>query len=242
MQSSMSIHPPRNTSEVRRALLSWAAVHLREFPWRDRGTCIYQVLIAEVLLKRTTARAAARMFASFITRFPDLESIDKASIEDLEEALAPVGLYRQRATGLKQMAEYLRREHGGQIPDNLPDLLKVPHLGPYSSRAVLSFGHGEPAAVVDSNVQRILSRLYRRLLAEAPSLSAVQEVADLLLDTSEHRQFNWALLDLGAVVCRYDRPRCPDCPLAGLCDYSKWYQEPVRSDTLTPPPLSRGQE
>ena len=221
MQNSMSIHPPRNTSEVRRALLGWAAVHLREFPWRDRGTCVYQVLIAEVLLKRTTARAAARVFAGFITRFPDLESIEKASIEDLEGALAPVGLYRQRATGLKQMAQYLRRERGGQIPDNLPDLLKVPHLGPYSAGAVLSFGYGRPAAIVDSNVQRVLGRLYQCQLGESPTLSATQALADVLLDPEAHQVFNWALLDLGAVVCRYDVPRCRACPLSSVCEYFK---------------------
>ena len=219
MQSSRSIHHPRNTSEVRRALLDWAAVHLREFPWRDRGTCVYQVLIAEVLLKRTTARAAARTFAGFITRFPNLASIERASTEDLEEALAPVGLHRQRATGLKQMAEYLKREHGGQVPDNLSDLLKVPHLGPYSAGAVLSFGYGRPTAIVDSNVQRVLGRLYQCLLGKSPALSATQALADVLLDPEAHQAFNWALLDLGAIVCRYDVPRCRVCPLSGLCDY-----------------------
>ena len=233
--------PPEVTG-VRKALLAWAADHLREFPWRDVGVSRYGVVIAEVLLKRTTAQAAARVYLAFIGRYPDFQSIWEAPVEEVEELLTPVGLYHQRAKGLKEMAEYLIRVHCGKIPDNLLDLVKVPHLGPYSARAVLSFGHGEPAAVVDSNVQRIFGRLYRGSLGDRPPLSAVQEVADLLLDTAEHRQFNWALLDLGALVCRYDRPRCSDCPLAGLCDYSKWCQEPGRVDTLTPSPLNRGQE
>ena len=154
----MSIRQPSNTVKVRRALLAWAADHLREFPWRGQDTSVYQILVAEVLLKRTTAQAAARLFGWFIVQFPGLESIEEASTGELEEALMPVGLYRQRAKGLKQMAEYLIREHGGQVPDNLTDLLKVPHLGPYSAGAVLSFGYGRPAAIVDSNVQRVLGR------------------------------------------------------------------------------------
>ena len=212
---------PRNTAEVRRALLAWAADYLRDYPWRKRSVSNYEVLVAEVLLKRTTARAAARTYVSFIAQFPDLASITEAPIEEVEQALTPVGLYRQRAKGLKEMAKYLAREHGGQVPNNLTALVRVPHLGPYTARAVLSFGHGRPAAVVDSNVQRVLGRLYKRRLGQAPSLSDVQALADGLLPPGSHQTFNWALLDLGATVCRYDMPRCLVCPLARLCDYSK---------------------
>ena len=212
---------PHNTVKVRRALLAWAADHLREFPWRGTDTSVYEVLIAEVLLKRTTARAAARAFTNFVVQFPDLESIDKALTEELEEALTPVGLYRQRAKGLKQLSGYLIREYGGRVPDNLPGLLKVPHLGPYSAGAVLSFGYGRPAAIVDSNVQRVLGRLYKCQLGELPTLSATQALADVLLAPEAHQAFNWALLDLGATVCRYDIPRCQACPLSGECDYFK---------------------
>ena len=217
----MDMGLPHNTPEVRRAILGWAAGHLREFPWRDADTSVYEVLIAEVLLKRTTARAAARAFTGFVVQFPDFESIGAALTEEIEEALTPVGLYRQRAKGLKEMAGYLMKEHSGQVPDNLPDLLRVPHVGPYSAGAVLSFGHGRPAAIVDSNVQRVLGRLYKRQLGEAPSLSATQALADLLLDPEAHQAFNWALLDLGATVCRYDIPRCQSCPLSSLCDYKR---------------------
>ena len=167
----------------------------------------YEVLVAEVLLKRTTARAAARVFPTFICQFPDIECVRQALLEQLEAALQPVGLYRQRAKGLKEMAEYLVVKHKGQVPRGLPDLVKVPHLGPYSARAILSFGHGIPAAIVDSNVQRVLGRLYRQRLGEAPSLSDTQVLADLVLDPEHHQAFNWALLDLGATVCRYDVPR-----------------------------------
>ena len=172
------------------------------------------MLIAEVLLKRTTAKAAARTYLPFIARFPDLASISEAAVEDVKQVLLPVGLYRQRAKGLKEMAAHLWKEHGGRVPDDLASLQRVPHLGPYSARAVLSFAHGRPVAVVDSNVQRVFGRLYGRRLGGAPSVADVQALADLVLPTKNHRTFNWALLDLGAMVCRYDIPRCHVCPLA----------------------------
>ena len=230
---------PSNTSEVRRSLLAWALDHLRDYPWRDGSVSNYEVLIAEVLLKRTTARAAARAYAPFIAQFPNLESIAAAPIHEVEQALAPVGLYRQRAKGLKDLTEYLTREHGGQIPDSLAALARVPHLGPYTARAILSFGHGRPAAIVDSNVQRVLGRLYSRRLGEAPSISAVQALADVLLAPESHQTFNWALLDLGATVCRYDTPRCPVCPLASTCDYSKCH---TRDDKGNPDKMPSGDE
>ena len=212
--------PPRNTPEVRLALLTWADDYHRQFPWREKTVSDYDVLVSEVLLKRTTARAAARVFPTFISQFPDVGSVRKAGVEDLEKVLAPVGLYRQRAKGFKELAEYLTSEHDGEIPGSLSDLLKVPHLGPYSARAIMSFGHGMPAAIVDSNVQRVLGRLYRCRLGEAPSVADTQALADLVLDPERHQAFNWALLDLGATVCRYDVPRCSSCPLAESCDFA----------------------
>lgn len=211
---------PRNTTEVRLTLLAWSDDHRRQFPWREKTASDYEVLVAEVLLKRTTARAAARVFPAFIWQFPDVESVRRAGVEEIEKILEPVGLYRQRAKGFKELAEYLAVEHSGKVPGALPDLLKVPHLGPYSARAIMSFGHGMPAAIVDSNVQRVLGRLYRRRLGDAPSVADTQALADLVLDREHHQAFNWALLDLGATICRYDVPRCSSCPLAGPCDFT----------------------
>ena len=128
-QASMSTLPPCNTEHVRRVLSDWAVRHLRGFPWREDGTSVYEVLIAEVLLKRTTARAAARVFVDFTVRFPDLSSVVMAPLEGLEGVLGPVGLYRQRAKGLKEMARYLMNEHSGQIPGHTKRLTESPPLG-----------------------------------------------------------------------------------------------------------------
>ena len=220
---------PRGTAAIQRALLSWAASNRREFPWRDEGLSPYQVLIAEVLLKRTTARAAARAYGPFIANFPDLESLRRASLSEVEQGLKEIGLYRQRARGLKEMAHYFTEQCGGHLPSDLASLLRAPHVGPYAARAVLSFGHRRAAAVVDSNVQRVFGRLFRDSLGPAPALQDVQAIADTVLPEDGHREFNWALLDLGATVCRYDRPRCSACPLERLCSHAG--QQRARDNT-----------
>ena len=220
---------PRGTAAIQRALLSWGASNRRDFPWRDEGLSPYQVLIAEVLLKRTTARAAARVYGPFIATFPDLESLRTASLSEVEQGLTAVGLYRQRARGLKEMVNYLTEQSGGHLPSDLASLLQVPHVGPYAARAMLSFGYRRAAAVVDSNVQRVFGRLFRDRLGPAPALPDVQSLADGVLPEDSHREFNWALLDLGATICRYDRPRCSVCPLERLCNHAG--QQRAKDDT-----------
>lgn len=219
--SSSTVDPVRaRRRRVRRALLSWAAREGRHFPWRAQDTSPYAVFVAEILLKRTTARAVSRTFGPFLDRFDSLASIDAARSAELERALEGVGLQKQRARAFKEIAQHLKENSGAIVPDNLEALSRIPHVGPYTSRAVMSFAYGVAAAVVDSNVQRVLGRLFRDSLGSQASIASVQEAADCLLPRSKHREFNWALLDLGALVCRYDRPRCEQCPLAKMCDYA----------------------
>jgi len=211
----------RRRSRIIRRLLRWGRNNSREFDWRDVSRHPYDVLIAEILLKRTTSTAAARLYPLFLRQFPSVDAIAEAPMASLQEALKPVGLYRQRAQGLKALAEYLCDAHGGEIPSTVTSLEKVPHAGPYVARAVSSFAFGRRAAIVDSNVARILRRLLRSSLDPTASDRALQKLADELLPNKEHRLFNYAMLDLGATICRYVRPRCRACPLRPTCDYGQ---------------------
>lgn len=203
---------------VVRRLLRWSRKNFRDFPWRDPGASPYQVLIAELLLKRTTSTAAARLYPTFIEHFPSFSSIAEAPSEYLAESLRPIGLHRQRADGMKQLARHVCDTHQSELPASVESLQGLPHAGPYAARAVASFAFGKRAAVVDSNVVRILNRLLRDSLPAKPTVGLLQEVADSLGPRRSHRLFNYALLDLGATICRYDRPRCDLCPLAAVCD------------------------
>ena len=206
-------------SAAQLALLSWAATHIRDYPWRKRLDDPYAVLVAELLLKRTTAAAVSRVYEEFLRRFPNLDALSESSEKKLVAAFAQVGLQEQRARATRALATYLDGVEGGTIPKELGRLLAVPGLGEYSARAVQSFAFDIPIAVVDSNVERVLSRVFQDILLSKPTQRVLQELADSLLPEESHRDFNFALLDLGAMVCRYVDPRCGACPLGHLCDY-----------------------
>lgn len=209
----------RRRKTIQNALLDWAQTASRRYPWRQRGRTPYQVLVAELLLKRTTSTAAARIYEDFLERFPSFESLAAASQDELEAVLATVGLQRQRAKAASEMAAYVLEQWDGDLPADIEQLLGIPHVGPYAAGAVCSFAFGQPAAIVDSNVERIISRLFGDSLPGKPSLALLRDSAVQMLPEDRHRDFNLGLLDLGALVCRYVRPRCPECPLLDSCDY-----------------------
>jgi A/G-specific adenine glycosylase len=205
-----------------KAILRWVSVRLLDYPWRKPGQTPYEILIAELLLKRTTATAAARVYDDFLYRFPSLKAINDTAEEELAHVLSKVGLQRQRAKAIKDLAYHLCITKGGDIPCDLNQLLEVPGLGEYSARAILSFGFGIPMAVVDANVERILGRVFQRVLPHRSQQSALQELAGLLVPVKSHKKYNLGLLDLGALICRYVNPLCEECPLKSLCDYNNW--------------------
>jgi len=207
-------------SSINEAVLAWAAWATREYPWRHPGRSSYDVLIAELLLRRTTASAVAKVYDAFLRRFPSVQALHGAPDGDLEEMLSSLGLQRLRARGLKAMAAYLIENEGGQVPGTIDRLLRMPHVGSYTAAALLALAFERPTAMVDSNAERVLRRLFRFSLTERSTTRDLQLIATALLPREGYREFSLALLDLGALVCRYDRPRCDDCPLAIMCDHA----------------------
>ncbi len=214
-------------------LSGWAAANFRSYPWRDRARSPYDVMIAEVLLKRTTAASAVRAYSQFLVHFPNIDQLARATSDTLVAMISPLGLQVQRARSLQRLAEYLITQCHGEVPRSLEELLKIPCLGEYASRAILSFGCGIPVAVVDANVGRVFSRLFSRSVAGRFDFHITQTLADNSLPKGCHREFNFAMLDLGATVCRYDSPRCDKCPLKAICDcYRLSLQRPQKTDQL----------
>ncbi len=201
--------------ELQERVIKWEKEHWVTYPWRIHRTP-YRVLIAEFLLKRTTRRAVAREFPKFIQRFPDIESIYGASIRELEELLKPLGLYRQRAKQLKFMIESIVKLHKGKIPETWEDLISLPGVGKYLAGAVLSFGYGKRAPVLDSNVIRLLTRLTGLKFSKDDQYL---KLLWLLVPEKDHTYFNYGMIDLGALICHYRKPKCEICPLRELCVY-----------------------
>src|SRR3972149_7666852 len=130
----------------------------RHYPWRERGRSAYEVLIAETLLRRTTSGAVSRVYEKFLGKFPSLEHLRRTNKRQLVQALLGVGLQEQRYVLLKEMSRYLLDVEGGVVPGDLARLLRIPGIGQYGARAMLTFHFDTAAAVVDSHVRRVLQR------------------------------------------------------------------------------------
>lgn len=202
---------------IRKEIIEWGRNHYRHFPWRDNRTP-YSVLISEILLKRTTASAVLHLYERFMNKYPNLKALARASKEDLENLLLRIGYNVKRATILVEVANYIIKKYDGQIPRLKAQLLEIPNIGNYTANAILTLGYNIPSAMVDSNVERIIRRLFLEHLSNQP-LRLVQKVADALAPREDNQTYNFALLDFGALVCRYGIPKCKVCPINEICDY-----------------------
>lgn len=202
-----------------RRLLAWWREHKREFDWRSRPLTSYDVAVLEVLLRRTTATAVSNVYPRFVKRFPGVASIAGAPHSELSEFLAGIGLKNQRASDLKNMARHILSRKSKTFAAKTHELEKTPGLGPYAARAIQVYSRGRACCPIDSNVSRVFGRVFRDAVGSRPRVSKIQDFADALVTRTRPRAFNWALMDLGATVCRYDRPRCEVCSLSVICDF-----------------------
>ena len=192
-------------------VLGWWAGAMRDLPWR-RTRDPWAGLVAGVMLQQTQVDRVVPKWHAFLGRFPDPAACAAAPVGAVVEAWAGLG-YNRRGVALHRCARVVVDEHGGRLPDDLPALLALPGIGPYTARAVLAFAGEADVAVVDTNVARVLARQAGRRLRPAE----VQDVADGLVPDGRGWAWNQAMLDLGATVCGARRPRCADCPVASTC-------------------------
>lgn len=201
-------------------LLQWFDEHGRTFFWRERCD-LYTLLMAEILLKKTSADAVNRFLPIFLDSYGDIESLYEAPELELKHVLAPLGLASQRAKQMKELANFLVQFNNSDIPRSKEELLKLPGVGEYTAGALLSFSLGIPEAIVDTNVARIIIRIWgiKPSRCEARRSPEVWDKAIQLVNTQPKQaaRINWALLDLGAMICRPKNPKHNDCPLKESC-------------------------
>lgn len=201
------------------ALLSWGASRLRDLPWRSTRDP-WAVLVAEVMLQQTPTARVIPKYLCFVDRFPTPADCAAAPLADVLRLWQGLG-YPRRARRVQLAAtEIVRR---GAFPATLGELLSLPGVGPYTARAVLAFAFEADAAVVDTNVARVLARCAGRRLTAGEA----QRLADEWLPTGEAWLWNQLLVDLGATVCRARQPDCTSCPLTGVC---AWRGDPAIAD------------
>ena len=205
-------------AHIQEGILTWGKQNYRKFAWRENRTP-YSVLVSEILLKRTTASAVQRIYKKFMLRYPNIGVLAKANREKLEELLLRIGYHKRRTGILIDIGKYILNECNGQIPKSRKELLEIPFIGQYTAGAILSFGYSIPSAMVDSNIERIITRLFSKDFSDKSTARIVREIADMIAPDKENQAYNYGLLDLGAVICRYGIPKCNTCPINMFCDY-----------------------
>ena len=207
-----------NVNLFRKYLLLWGSSHFRQFPWRTTREP-YHILIAEILLHRTQAKQVEPVFVRFIQSYPDITSLARASRDELAKQLHSLGLH-WRIELIQMMAERLMDIAGGEVPEDTSILISLPGVGPYIASSVRCFAFGHPDAIVDTNVMRVITRVFGILFRD--SLRRNKEfiaVTQELVDRENPRSFNFALLDLAHELCTVKNPKCNHCPINIYCDY-----------------------
>ena len=198
-----------------RRLLDWYRRNARALPWR-RTRDPYRIWVSEVMLQQTTVKTATPFYEAFVERFASAADLAAASEESVLAAWSGLGYYH-RARNLRRGAIYLTERCRGRFPKTLDGALAIPGVGLYTASAVLSIAHGVPLPVVDGNVRRVLARLDALEGPEWRSDARLYNRAQALLDPDSPGEWNQALMELGATICRPQKPACDACPVARRC-------------------------
>ncbi|MFW9962710.1 MAG: hypothetical protein ACFFCX_04070 [Candidatus Sifarchaeia archaeon] len=217
----------RKHAIVRKRVIDWYDKNGRDFPWRNT-TNPYQVLIAEMLLRRTTASAVSRVFNDFMSNFASPKELAQASEFTITQVLKSLGLQSIRARQLKKTASIILNEYDGEIPDSQTNLQTLPGVGSYIASAVMNFAFGESVSLVDGNVIHFISRVYD-IHFEGPTDTKAWEFMARAGGRQDARLY-WGIIDIVATICLKKNPRCSLCHLSGICD---WYAKSSTTNKTT---------
>lgn len=205
-------------SADRRRLLAWYAEHKRDLPWR-RTSDPYRILVSEVMLQQTQVSRVVPSYERFIRKFPDVGSLATAELRDVLAEWKGLG-YPVRARRLRETA---RRVASDGWPTTADELTELPGIGPYTAAAVASFAFQQQVAAVDTNVKRVVSRWVGSALAGRE----LQDVANDVI-AGDAGEWNQAMMELGATLCRPTDPDCSACPVSDDCADPSVYRPPPR--------------
>lgn len=209
-------------------LLLWYDSHHRTLPWRisprERLAGItadpYRIWLSEIMLQQTTVEAVKSYFRVFTEKWPTVMDLAAASQDDVLRAWAGLGYY-SRARNLKKCAHIICAEYGGRFPSDLTSLKSLPGIGDYTAAAIASIAFDLPTAVVDGNVERVITRLYALASPLPFAMPEIRTYMQALTPDERSGDFAQAMMDLGAMICTPRRPACVICPLNDNCQALK---------------------
>jgi A/G-specific adenine glycosylase len=208
---------PDSRKWFRRRLLGWYRRNGRDLPWRKTSDP-YHILVSEVMLQQTQVDRVLPKYAEWLAKYPSLNALADARVQDVAQTWRPLG-YNIRPRRLHDIARESMARYGGQLPSDEATLRSFKGIGEYTAGAVLSFAFGQRKAILDTNVARVLFRVF--IGAGEPKSHAMKRhlwaVSRTVLPMRHVFDFNQALMDFGATLCSARKPRCGECPLRSQC-------------------------
>lgn len=227
-------------ADIQAALLAWFDAHARDLPWR-RVRDPYRILVSEIMLQQTQVDRVLPKYRAFLEAFPTLEALADAPTAEVIRAWSGLG-YNRRAVNMQRTARAVRDEYGGRFPSDVADLLKLPGIGPYTAGAIACFAFEQDVAFMDTNIRRVVRRLFTDALADPPPSEAdLLAVARASIPPGQGWAWNQALMELGALICTSANPLCWRCPVREGCrDYAARRHADERAfGESAPPPAPR---
>lgn len=207
----------RNQIDITTRLLNWYNINKRDLPWRE-STDPYRIWLSEVILQQTRIIQGWDYYLRFTDRFPDVQSLAKAEEEEVLKLWQGLGYYT-RARNLHAAAKQIMSQFKGVFPSEYSDILSLKGVGTYTAAAISSIAFNAPYAVIDGNVNRVITRLFavKDPIDTAAGKKNISEIAHALLPYGQSGKYNQAIMDFGSLVCTPAGPKCADCPLQVNC-------------------------
>jgi len=201
--------------ELRQSLLKWYEQFGRNLPWRHTQDP-YEIWVSEIMLQQTQVKTVVPYYQRWLVEFPSLEVLARADQQQVLKIWQGLGYY-SRARNLHRAAQQILQQYGGKFPTEPTVVLKLIGIGRTTAGGILSAAFNQPLAVLDGNVKRILARLVGLQDFPSKALPQLWQLSETLLDPKQPRDFNQALMDLGATVCTARNPSCSSCPWVAHC-------------------------
>jgi A/G-specific adenine glycosylase len=226
--------PPRRRASLHKRLLAWYRANRRDLPWR-RTRDPYRIWVSEVMLQQTQTVKVLEYYERFLERFPDIYALAQAPRDEVLKAWEGMGYYA-RARNLHRAASHVVESFNGRLPRDYEKLLSIPGIGPYTAAAVASIAFNRDHAVADGNVERVLCRW---LKIQAPPKSSggkkiLRALAQWILPPRQARDWNQAMMELGALICAPRQPQCHLCVVAKYCRARQELDDPAQLPVKSP--------